>query len=338
MKFIRFALLGILLCLVFSCSTGTGEMEFEEPPGAETAEEETVEEEETVDPEEIIQPGPVLLDSTTLSETELAFEFSLPVRVVNLSLSPESENEVVENGTTVTVLLTESPEPGQRFEIEMQVEDEDGNILNVQVNIRFKNTRIPDLQINELRTEYSKPREEFIEFKILSDGNLGALRVFVASNYKNPMLYEFEPVEVIADEYVVLHLRTLDESVTNASPSSRDFWIPGTAKLLSKTDVVYVLDQDDRVLDAVMLAEKADALWSKDYFAEAAEFLFNQNAWKSADGNIPGPKDAVNSTGTTATRTICRDETVENSCSSADWYITVTSGATPGLPNNPNRF
>jgi hypothetical protein len=206
--------------------------------------------------------------------------------------------------------------------------------------------------INELRTEYSKPKSEFIEFKVMERGNLGALRVFVAGNNKNPLLYEFPSIEVAAGEYVTLHLRTIEEDCrdelgsnlaesggTDSSPTARDLWIPGNTKLLRKTDVIYLLDQDDNVVDAVMLSESADAWWNRDYFAEAAEFLFNKGAWASPDGKIPSPADAVRSAGTTNTRTICRDETILTpSGTAADWYITATSSATPGKPNNPKRY
>ena len=88
-----------------------------------------------------------------------------------------------------------------------------------------------------------------------------------------------------------------------------------------------------------MLSENADPWWNRDYFAEAAEFLFSKGAWQSTDGKISSPADAVRTAGTTATRTICRDETVgENSGTAAEWYITATSGATPGRPNDPRRY
>jgi hypothetical protein len=125
----------------------------------------------------------------------------------------------------------------------------------------------------------------------------------------------------------------------NASPEARDIWMPGNAKRVHRAaTAVYVMDQDDRVIDAVMISENPDPWWTKDYFAEIAEFLFRQGAWKSPDGKISTPADAVRSAGSTNTRTINRDETLENSNSAADWYITVTSGATPGRPNNPRRF
>jgi hypothetical protein len=207
------------------------------------------------------------------------------------------------------------------------------------------------MRSNELRTENSNQKHEFIEFKTVEAGNLGALRVYVSGNNKNPLLYEFPSIEVSAGEYITLHLRTTEADSrdelggdltksggADAVATARDLWIPGSTKLLRKTDAVYLLDQDDRVVDAVMLSEAADPWWGKDYFAEAAEFLFSMDAWKSPDGTICGPADSVRSAGTTNTRTICRDETLADSDTAADWYITATSNATPGKPNSVKRY
>ena len=90
---------------------------------------------------------------------------------------------------------------------------------------------------------------------------------------------------------------------------------------------------DDKVLDAVMISEFPDAAWGKDYFAEAAEFLFSRGAWKSKSGKVCSPAEAISSAATATTRSICRDETKENTGAAADWFLTNTSGATPGLPN-----
>jgi len=295
---------------------------------------------------------PVFISCQAVSETEINFCFSLPVKVTSLHFNPAITLDEVENGSIVRVTFSGGPGSGERLTADLLAEDSSGNTINVLVPLLTRNNRIPPLLINEIRTEYSKPKCEFIEFKTLQAGNLGALRLFIAGNYKAPMVYEFPPVEVAAGEYITLHLRTteetncdelgrnLDESGgADSSPTARDLWIPGASKLLHKTDVVYVLDQDDGVVDSVLLSESADPWWNKDYFAEAAEFLFKAGAWESQDGNICNPVDAVSSSGTTLTRTICRDETLKQSSgTAADWYITANSSATPGKPNNPKRY
>ncbi|MDR0323023.1 MAG: hypothetical protein LBI12_01085 [Treponema sp.] len=295
--------------------------------------------------------APVFLGCRAVSEREVEFEFSKPVKVTSLAFDPAMAIESVEEGSTVKVILKETAEPGMMITADLLAEDERRNTINVLVPFRARNNRMPVLVINEIRTDYSNPRVEFVEFKIKTAGNLGAMRVFLAGSSQKPTIYEFSPVEVNKDEYMTLHLRKREEDCkdeysndlaesggTGSSPHARDFWVPGIAKLINKTGVVYVMDQDDKVLDAVMFSENPDSWWTKDYLAETAEFLFSQGVWKSVDGKICGPQDAVSSQGTTATRTICRDETAEKTNTKTNWYITATSGATPGTPNNPKRY
>jgi len=296
--------------------------------------------------------APVFISCKAVSETEIDFEFSLPVKVTSLHFSPVIQPDSIENGRTVRVSFKGRLGPGERVTADLLAEDDNGNTINVLVPFRSRNDRLPSLLITEIRTEYTKPKCEFIELKTLEAGNLGALRVFVAGNYKAPLIYEFPSIDVAGNEYITLHLRTTEESNrdelgrnlgesggADSSPTARDIWIPGNSKLLHKTDVVYLMDQDDRVVDAVMFSENADSWWSKAYFAEAAEFLYNATAWKSPDNKICDPSEAVQSARTTLTRTICRDEsTGKDSDTAADWYITVNSGATPGKPNNAKRF
>jgi len=296
--------------------------------------------------------SPVFLSCQAVSETEINFRFSLPVKVVSLHFEPEITLDEVEDGSTIRVTYSDGPGDGERLTADLLVEDDNGNTLNVLVPFLTRNNRIPPLLINEIRTEYSKPKCEFIELRTLQAGNLGALRLFIAGNYKAPMVYEFSPVEVAAGEYITLHLRTTEETNcdemghdltesggADSSTTARDLWIPGSSKLVHKTDVIYLLDQDDRVVDSVLLSESAEAWWNKDYFAEAAELLFKAGAWESADGKICSPAEAVPSSGTTLTRTICRDETLsEYSGTAADWYITANSSATPGKQNSTKRY
>jgi hypothetical protein len=296
----------------------------------------------------------VFLNWEAMSESEIVFEFSQPVTEMELDIIPCAEiGSIEDGGNAVRVIFEESLEPGQWYEAEITAVDPYENIVNVQVSFRYRPGQIPELLITELRTEHSNPKAEFIELRMLSDGNLEGLQVFI-SNYtrskpKNPLVYEFKSAEVKKGQYVVLHLRTLEESCvseyngkidesggTDSSSAAWDFWIEGKTEFLRKTEAVYVIDSNDWVLDAVMFADPQDT-WN-DVFDEIAAFLFVQGAWKSNAGTVSGQQDAVISGTTTTTRTICRDETIPNSHTAADWYITVTSGATPGKPNNPSRF
>jgi len=297
------------------------------------------------------------LGCRTVSQDEVEFNFSRPVTIKQLNFEPELPVNSVGSGVTVRVKFEEKPESGKLIKANLLAEDGKKNTLNVLVSFRARNDRMPKLVINEICTETATAaagkKEEYVELKTKTAGNIGAMRIVINGNTAaaKQTVYEFEPAEVKKDEYVVLHLRTfnpeskdelgasLDESAgINASPAARDFWKPGDVKLLHKTSMIYVLDQDDNVLDAVIISESAEDWWTKDYFAETAEFLFDAGAWKPEDGNICGPQDAVPSAKATNTRTICRDETAADTNTAKDWYVTDTSCATPGKPNNPKRY
>jgi hypothetical protein len=301
----------------------------------------------------------------TPAEGEVHFLFSRDVKVRAVSFDPPMATEIAGEGATVAVRFSPAPVEqgsasvaaagvaragaaadihvpgGSLVSANILVEDKNRNTLNVLVSFRTRNERMPDLVVNEIRAAYSKPRAEFIEFKILSAGNLGAMRLFAAYDKDEP-IFEFPPVEVKKGDYVVVHTRSIepgiaDETGTNLAESggtdalstARDFWMPGALKLHS-TNAVYVMDQDDRIIDGVLFGSD-DYKW-KDSVVLAARELEKQGMWSGS-----GPEHAVNANGATTTRTICRDESRVNSYSAADWYITVTRGATPGARNNPGR-
>jgi hypothetical protein len=298
-------------------------------------------------------PETVFLYWDAISESEIVFEFSHPVIVEDLEIIPFMQIGAIEDGeSTVRLILDEELETGEWYEAVLTGKDQYENHVDVQVSFRYRPGQIPELLITELRTEYSNPKAEFIELRMLSDGNLEGLKVFIASNTKNPLVYVFGQADVTKGQYVVLHLRTLEESCiseyngkidesggADSSPAAWDFWIDIKTELLRKTDAVYVTDKEGFCLDAVMFAEYSETWKDKVFFTEASAFLFAQGAWKSEAETVSGPQDAVNTNKTTTTtRTICRDETTANSHTASDWYITATSGATPGRPNNPNRY
>jgi hypothetical protein len=297
--------------------------------------------------------APVFLACKAVSDREITFQFSLPVRVVSLRFDPPMEVAATSEGETVAVTLANPLAGGEPITADILVEDEGGNTLNVLVPFRSRNDQMPSLVITEVRTEYSKPKVEFVELRALSAGNLGGLRMYI--NTPDAPFYEFPPALVAAGEYLVIHLRSLDpESVDEttadlaASPytkdneaqiDARDFWIPGAVKHLNKrAGAVFLTDQDDRILDAILFSEAPDPWWKDDALAQAAELLEGQGAWSGPAGGIPGPAEAVSSRDTTATRTICRDESLPDSHGAGDWYITAASNATPGKPNSTRRY
>ncbi|MCL2214477.1 MAG: hypothetical protein FWC06_04620 [Treponema sp.] len=290
----------------------------------------------------------VFLGIRTDGEGVIEFDFSKPVTVKELNFEPAFSIAALKNGTTVKVTLNESIPLGIQIKAVLIAEDENKNLVNISETLFIENNKAPELTLNELCNisliDGGAAIAEFIELKIKSRGNLGAVRVFITENSSatKQTVYQFPSVEVQKDDYVVLHLRTTHpDSVNecgnnlaesgghNSSPAARDFWVPGDEKLLDKNSIVYVLDQDDKILSAVMISENPGSPYPNSFLNKAAAFLLEQGAWT---GN------PVDSKASTNTRTICRDENLTvSSKSSADWYITAIKCKTPGTVNNPTR-
>ncbi|MDR1256796.1 MAG: hypothetical protein LBJ86_03535 [Spirochaetaceae bacterium] len=303
--------------------------------------------------------APVFIAYKAASGTEIEFQFSVPVKVIDVFLDADAEFEPfpeIYEPTIALRFLSDRP-GGESVTAGFLVEDADGNSLNLLVPFKTRNERMPKILINEVRLDCSKPASEFIEFRTQSTGNLGAMRLFAASTSIEDPIYEFPPVEVAAGEYITLHIRTRDavkevdeldgnlkkaksEASKDVNDETRDLWVPGSVKYLHKADVIYLLDQDDRIIDALLIAEGSSD-WSKNKnLSKAAEFMAKQGAWLNKDGEAvktPDHTDTVVSTGTTQTRTLCRDETKADSNTLADWYICYTSNATPGDENSSKR-
>ncbi|GMO53012.1 MAG: hypothetical protein Ta2G_10970 [Termitinemataceae bacterium] len=168
-------------------------------------------------------------------------------------------------------------------------------------------------------------------------------------------IYEFPPAEVGANQFITLHLRTYpgqenckDETgdnlalgyVTGAaadtSTSARDLWATTNQKFLHNSDVVYIMNQDDVIIDAVMFSDDKKS-WDKNAaLTKAAELLAKQSAWLDASGvqvKTPAFIDAASSTSTTTTRTLNRDKALQDTNTASDWFVSLTSGATPGAAN-----
>jgi hypothetical protein len=207
--------------------------------------------------------------------------------------------------------------------------------------------------INELRTEFSNTtkRAEYIEFKITKAGNLNGISLHIMFDAKNPFIYYFPNIDVAIGEYITLHLRTIDNNCINelgdnlslsggidSCPTARDLWIEGSNKILHKTDIVYLQDENGNILDAIIMNESPSISWNKSqsHFQEIAEYLFNAGAWETENGEKPTAYDAVDtsSVGQSIYRSICRYEWRQNHSNTTDWYLAATAnGATPGLPN-----
>lgn len=300
--------------------------------------------------------SPVLESLVSVSESELVAVFSDPVTVTGVRLYPRS-GASADSGSAVRweslgdtpeirFILEEPPAIGIPSVLSATVEDERGNSLSFAWPFTGYNSRPARLRINEIRTAYSKPKVEYIEFLVLESGNLSGVEITNARNEDNPA-YVFPAAEAAAGEYVVYHLRSVEDGLvdetgatdisvgTDARPAARDFWDTLTSSPLKKTNVIIVRCRaGGPIMDALLCAESTVSAWPTDALSRAAGEAFASGAW----GPGADPAGAAVTDATTATRTLGRRPSADDTGTAADWAVCRTGKASPGAANDESIF
>lgn len=308
---------------------------------------------------------PKLVSFNLTSENDALVSFSRPVEFEKLSISSSSSTSGTSstNGTNETeeisvkstaisegtYLLTFENDLDCRnlYTLEGNVKDLHGNTLYFKDTFQGYNSRIPEIRLNEIRTEYTKPKCEFIELLVLSDGNLGGMELLSAVDGKEKS-YIFPPVEVKSGEYVVVHFRKIEDgeideleddctvSGGTEAGSWRDLWVENTSARIGKSDVILLRERiDGPIVDCVLFAESTTSSWKNDFVAECAKEAFESGKWESSSGSDYSPSCAVCSDGLTVTRTLSR---IGDGNSAQDWIVVASSNCTLGYENSKKAY
>ena len=303
---------------------------------------------------------PEYTGASMLSESQVAFSFSEPVAATSVFVASAEEGgfeaevsgDEDEFSSEVLVNLSQAPSAGKKFVLAMTVATAQGNTLSLSESFTGYNTRVPELRINEARIAYSKPKSEFIEFEVVSSGNLGGVIIetygYTSKKEKNTA-YTFPSVEVKEGDLVVLHYRLLpdgadftDETGANlavssgdgASDSARDLWFDAGGKPFSDSCVFLLRERSGgSLMDALVYYTEGKDTWLSS-MESAVDEAIDGGVW-SGSGDFPA--FAFDVTGTTATRTICREPNTAVA-SPKSWYICARSSATPGAENSTKRY
>ena len=318
--------------------------------------------------------NPILLEFSQKDEKTFSLVFSEEVSVNEIQIHNEQEllyNEnfiqVEKNEKSISLKLTDDVilEIGQPYSLIGIATDSNKNRLTFQIPFHGFNKNLPGIVISEIRTEYTKPKLEYIELYVHTPGNLAGISLYNAYDDKYGE-YIFPASEVNAGEYIVVHLRTpeeekslcIDETGTDLNQSTseesctdaRDFWIENTKARLGKTDVILLRERTGgNIMDAVLYAENDETEWKSEIMTKVADECFSQGIWEPS-GQI---ENAVDSTGLTSARTLSRQNITEIDYAAesgtefpinnaSNWFVTVNlgkeKGATPGYINSKNKY
>ena len=276
--------------------------------------------------------SPVLVSVSTASSSVVRIEFSEPVRIYGSSFSPFTARA---DGKFVYVTMNSSLPPGQSSSIGGRVKDYSGNTTGFSVEVWGHNPLIPPIVINEFTTKGTERSPDRTELLVKANGNINGMVLYCGIPDDNDAKVVFGDLNVKENDLIVVWwTEKLPDNVleygigtinicasTNSGPSSNN----GTLVLCNTPSL------GAGIMDAVVYSNFSA---SHDGYGtrgakERAQWVLTSGFWEG---------DAVDSTTSTATRSMSRVLEGRDSNCCKDWYVTVTGGSTFGLPNDSEAY
>jgi len=324
-----------LFCLAFwACSPATG-------PGSVG---------ELLPPSDLSPP--VLLDAGPTGSRGFAVRFDEDVEAVEGSFALEPQGialSPVVQGARLDIAFSADQEPGKDYSLAGEVQDGHGNHSRFLIGFVGWNDRVPTLRLSELQTAKNSstlhPHRDYIELAVLSAGNMGGVELEWSSSVKT-YSYRFPGVEVEDGERIVLHLapesiaEERDETGTDlalsggvdATAAGRDLW-SGAGGLPDQSGVVALLRRPGGdIADGLFYgADDKSGPLAEDKIAATLRCLVDAGIWSCA-GAVPAWEDAFR-WHPSVSRSLNRR--ADWACGASGWYLSDSSGQTPGAANQP---
>ena len=274
--------------------------------------------------------SPSLVSVQSVTSSVIRLEFSEPVRIYGTSFEPLGARE---DGKFVYVSLDASLEPGTRSYVHGRVKDYSGNTTGFTIQVWGFNPDLPEIVINEFTTKGTAKSPDRTELLVKSSGNINGMTLYngVPDNFDSYVV--FGDIDVRSGDMIVvwwteeLPDRVAVEGVIDICAKSGE-GLPSNngAIVLCGTPA---LGAD--VLDAVVYSN-----FSASYEGYGTRSAMERATWVIGSGAWKG--DPLDSTSSTATRSMSRLPDGRDSDGSADWIVTVTGGSTFGAANSSEAF
>lgn len=303
---------------------------------------------------------PQLLTFSVPDARKIEMEFNKPPQYIegSLHLIPSLPIEKVETGeTTLSVTFSEDQQLGTEYMLEISVRDKRGNSMDILTPFYGFNPRVPEICINEFTTQGSGNHPDMVELCTFSAGNMAGVTIYegTTSNWDDKLV--FPPLEIPANSYLLVHFKPegipeeIDEINTrnesgglDASPDAYDFWVPMGSGLSGNNGVIALYKSPQGTLIDGVLYSNRTSTSDENYrgfgmlkVMERADELAEQGGWVFT-GDAIAPEDGINPDDSTATRSMCRNSSSEDTDSASDWHIVPTSTYSFGTVNSDEVY
>ena len=274
--------------------------------------------------------SPALVSVQSVSGSTVRLEFSEPVRVYGNSFEPLTARA---DGKFVYVGLNASLRPGTRSDVRGRVKDYSGNTTGFTIQVWGYNPDLPEILINEFTTKGTAKSPDRTELLVTGPGNINGMTLYngVPDNFDSYVVFGDTDVDS-GDMIVVWWTEELPapvsaEGVVNICAGCGEGLPSNNGAIVLCSSPAMGAD----VLDAVVYSN-----FSASYDGYGTRSAKERATWVIESGACKG--DPLDSTASTATRSMSRLPDGRDSDSGNDWIITVTGGSTFGAVNSSEAY
>lgn len=292
---------------------------------------------------------PILLSVEAISSTEIVCRFNEPVDCDDAfpwSVSHGQEIQYMADGAETIIQCGQPIPKGDTVTIEGKVRDAAGNTTWFSTSCWGYNGNVPLMLINEFTTKGSETNPDRTELLVLSDGDIaGATLSDGPEDLWNSKVI-LPSRQVSKGDFIVIWWKgTPKESVAVGENGSRIYSYPADGEPgLPGNNGILVLTASPapqaKILDAVVYTNRTTTTFngfgSRELLQKVMRIV-ESGYWKSSTQTLDADC-GIDSTYSTATRSICRTPDGQDTDSKDDWHVVPTRGATFGSENTKEKY
>ena len=280
---------------------------------------------------------PIFLGAEAIDYDVLTCIFDEPVycEISDISIGQLNVIAVNQDANSITIQFDRDLLPGTQHQLSARVRDVAGNSLRFTTMFWACNPDMPEMVINEFSTKGNANHPDRIEILILSDGNIAGAALCDGIGPSFDSEFIFPSLAVERNDRIVVYY---GEKTDQEQPL---MFYGGTTGLGSNNGVLTLSrTSGTTIIDAVLYSNRTSesdvnyAGFGTKKVYERALLLEQSGQWLPSP---IAPEHGIDSTYSTATRSLCRDELVFDSNSNIEWYVVPTGKASFGLPNCPDK-
>ena len=288
----------------------------------------------------------------------LKFDKEISADPSNFLIVPDTGIASVEcRGQIVTVQPAQPLSAGEEYFVKGTVQDSKRNSTSFGVTFFGFNPDLPQLVINEFTTNGSGKHPDSVELYVKKGGNAAGITLFGGTKTTFQDKFILPSFHVEDGDYVIIHLKPqgieteVDEKERkdeakgyDSSDVAWDFWVREGSGLSGNNGAITLYTNPyGQLMDAVLYTNRTSESdtnyrgFGSSKFMLQADEIAEAEGWTFDEDEI-APEDCVWSADSTATRSICRSSTSEDTDGKGDWHTVPTSKFSFGKENSDEIY